>query len=52
MLDLTSEIVGEHIPLNPKLCLLHLYPEDLSTSRKVRSLLNICSLEAKDVQMR
>lgn len=28
-------------------CLMHLYPEDINTCRKVRSPLNICLLEAK-----
>ena len=35
------------MPLSPKLCLLNLYPENFTTSKKVRSLLNICFLEAK-----
>ena len=47
VLDLTSQIIGEEVPVSPKLCLLNLYPEDFTTSKKVRSLLNICFLEAK-----
>ena len=46
MLDLTSQIIGKEVPLSPKLCLLNLYPENFTTSKKVRSLLNIF-LEAK-----
>ena len=47
VLDLTSQIIGKEVPLSPKLCLLNLYPENFTTSKKVRSLLNICFLEAK-----
>ena len=47
VLDLASQIIGKEVPLSPKLCLLNLYPENFTTSKKVRSLLNICFLEAK-----
>lgn len=39
MLDLTSQIVGENIPLSLKFCLLQLCPEDINMCRKVGSCL-------------
>ena len=47
VVDLASQISGRKVPLSPKLCLLNIYPEDFTTSKKIRSLLNICFLEAK-----
>ena len=47
VLDLASQIIGEDVPLSPKLCLLNLYPDGFITSKRIRSLLNICFLEAK-----
>ena len=47
MIEVASQIIKEEVPLKPKLCLLHIYPEDFTPSNDVQRLLNICFLEAK-----
>ena len=47
VLDLASQIIGKEVPLSPKLCQLNLNPENFTTSKKVRSQLNFCFLDAK-----
>lgn len=47
VLDLISHIIGKEVPCSPKICILNIYPDDFVISNNVRSLLNICLLEAK-----
>ena len=47
VIEVASQIIKEEVPLKPKLCLLHIYPEDFTPSNDVQRLLNICFLEAK-----
>lgn len=35
MVETVDQIIGEEVPLNPKMCLLHIYPEEFVTSKKV-----------------
>lgn len=42
MLDIAIQIIGYEVSLNPKPCLLNIYPENVASSKNVRSLLNIC----------
>ena len=37
VLDVIGQIVGKEVPLNPKLCILNIYPADFVISNNVRS---------------
>lgn len=49
VLDVISEMIGEYIPMDPKLCLLHIYPENVSVSASIQKLVDFSLLQAKRV---
>lgn len=40
-----SQMIGKEFTLNPKMCILNIYPEDFVISKNLRFLLNVCFLE-------
>lgn len=49
VLDLISKLTGKVVPVEAKICLLHIYPENFSVTVKKRKLINFCLLQAKRV---
>lgn len=47
VLIVIGQMIGKKIPLNPKMCILNIYPEDFVIPNNLRSLLNVSFLEAK-----
>ena len=49
VLDLISKLTEKVVPVEAKICLLHIYPENFSVTVKKRKLINFCLLQAKRV---
>ncbi len=49
ILNIISKIIGKVIPLDPRLCILHICPLNLNINKHERLLLILCLLEAKRV---
>ncbi len=43
------EMTGENIPLESKLCLLHIYPESMSVNASKKKLIDFSLIQAKRV---
>lgn len=49
VLELTSKLTDSVVPIEAKMCLLHIYPEDFPVNTKKHKLINFCLLQAKRV---
>lgn len=49
VLELTSKLTESVVPIDAKMCLLHIYPEDFPVNTKKCKLLTFCLMQAKRV---
>ncbi len=49
ILNIISQIIGKVIPLDPRLCILHICPLNFNITKHERLLIILCMLEAKRV---
>lgn len=49
VLELISRLTENVVPVDARLCILHIYPEDIPVNARKRKLINFCLLQAKRV---